>query len=161
MRLALDQAERAAAIGEVPVGAVLIDDQDGILAADHNRSVTSHDPTAHAELLVIRAACLKQGNYRLPRCTLFVTLEPCSMCLGAMIWARLTRLVFGAFDPKCGCAGSVFNLAEEKSFNHTIEVTGGLMKEASINLLRTFFGSRRAKQLRLPEQPDIIRHHFE
>ena len=144
MGLAIEQAEKASAIAEVPVGAVLVDRDGGVMARAHNRPIRSNDPTAHAEIGAIRAACASVGNYRLPETTLFVTLEPCAMCVGAMLHARVGRLVFGAPDPRTGAAGSVVDLTRVSSFNHCIEVTGGVRAEECAELLRRFFQERRS-----------------
>jgi tRNA(adenine34) deaminase len=142
MTRALELAELAASIGEVPVGAVLIKD-DEIVAEGHNLTVTSSDPTAHAELVVIREAAQKQGDWRLTDCTLYVTLEPCAMCAGALLLSRVDRLVFGAADPKAGMVGSLGNLAQDERLNHWIDVTGGTLADAAGDLLRDFFRERR------------------
>lgn len=142
MRLAIDQAHNAALVGEVPVGAVLI--KNGVvIATGYNHPIGSHDPTAHAEIRAIRAAADLAGNYRLPECELFVTLEPCVMCAGAILHARLKRVVFGADDPKTGACGSVVNLFENPSLNHQTEVQGGVLAAESATILKEFFKSRR------------------
>ncbi len=142
MRLAIDQAHNAALVGEVPVGAVLI--KNGVvIATGYNHPIGSHDPTAHAEIRAIRAAADLAGNYRLPECELFVTLEPCVMCAGAILHARLKRVVFGADDPKTGACGSVVNLFENPSLNHQTEVQGGVLGAESATILKEFFKSRR------------------
>ena len=143
MRQALDCAREAYARGEVPVGAVLVDENHEVLARAANRPIASHDPTAHAEIAALRAAGQKLRNYRLPGCTLYVTLEPCAMCVGALVHARIARLVFAAVDPKAGACGSAFDLAAQKSMNHRIEVTGGVRADESAELLRRFFAERR------------------
>jgi tRNA(Arg) A34 adenosine deaminase TadA len=143
MGLAIEQAEKAFAMEEVPVGAVLVDKDGDVLASAHNGPIQSSDPTAHAEIGAIRAACASVGNYRLPETTLFVTLEPCAMCVGAMLHARVRRLVFGTPDPRTGAAGSVVDLTRVSSFNHCIEVTGGVRAEECAELLRKFFRERR------------------
>ena len=143
MRQALDCAREAYARGEVPVGAVLVDENHEVLARAANRPIASHDPTAHAEIAALRAAGQKLRNYRLPGCTLYVTLEPCAMCVGALVHARIARLVFAAADPKAGACGSAFDLAAEKSMNHRIEVTGGVLADECAELLRRFFVERR------------------
>ena len=144
MGLAIEQAEKSSAVAEVPVGAVLVDRDGGVMARAHNRPIRSNDPTAHAEIGAIRAACASVGNYRLPETTLFVTLEPCAMCMGAMLHARVGRLVFGAPDPRTGAAGSVVDLTRVSSFNHCIEVTAGVRAEECAELLRRFFRERRS-----------------
>ncbi|MBW1712811.1 MAG: nucleoside deaminase [Deltaproteobacteria bacterium] len=142
MDLALAQARLAAAQGEVPVGAVLALG-DEVLAATHNRVVADRDPTAHAEMLVIRAGARRLGNERLVGTTLVATLEPCPMCLGAAVLARVERLVYGAFDSKAGAAGSVCDLARNECLNHRLEVVAGLKAEESARLLREFFKGKR------------------
>ena len=142
MTRALELAESAASRGEVPVGAVLTKDQE-IVAEGHNLTVTSNDPTAHAEVVVIREAAQKLGDWRLTECTLYVTLEPCAMCSGALVLSRLRRLVFGAWDPKAGMVGSLGNLVQDARLNHRIEVTGGTLADASGDLLKDFFRGRR------------------
>ena len=142
MTRALELAESAASRGEVPVGAVLTKDQE-IVAEGHNLTVTSNDPTAHAEVVVIREAAQKLGDWRLTGCTLYVTLEPCAMCSGALVLSRVRRLVFGAWDPKAGMVGSLGNLVQDERLNHRIEVTGGTLADASSDLLKAFFQERR------------------
>ena len=143
MGLAIEEAEKGCRLAEVPVGAVLVDADGQILATAHNMPVTSNDPTAHAEILAIRNASARVGNYRLPETVLYVTLEPCAMCIGAMLHARVKRLVFGARDPRCGAAGSVLDLTGVGCFNHRIDVTGGVRAEKCAEILRTFFKERR------------------
>src|SRR5215467_12464582 len=138
MRLALDQAALSAATGEVPVGALLVH-EGAILAQSHNRRETWQDPTAHAEMIVIREAAKTLGRWRLLETTLFVTLEPCAMCLGAIILARIPRLVFGTRDPKAGACGSVLDFASEPRLNHRVEVLGGVLEMESQRLLKQFF----------------------
>jgi tRNA(adenine34) deaminase len=139
---ALQLAEVAASMGEVPVGAVLTKDHQ-IVAEGHNLTVTSNDPTAHAEMVVIREAAQKLGGWRLTDCTLYVTLEPCAMCAGALVLSRVSRLVFGASDPKAGMVGSLDNLAQDERLNHWIDVRGGMLADAAGDLLRDFFRARR------------------
>ena len=143
MRRALALARRAEAEGEVPVGAVLVRGGD-VIGEGWNRPIASADPTAHAEILALREAALRVGNYRLPGSTLYVTLEPCVMCAGAIIHARVERLVFGAADPKGGAAGSRFDLLpSDQRFNHRTACDGGLLAEECAELLRGFFRRRR------------------
>lgn len=149
MRLALDQAHNAWLVGEVPVGAVIMRPGAGgpqVIATGYNRPITTHDPTAHAELVALRHAAQLLENYRLPDCELFVTLEPCAMCAMALMHARLKRVVFGAFDPKTGAAGSVLDLFAEARLNHHTAVLGGVLAPACGALLRDFFAERRAAQ---------------
>lgn len=142
MHLALDLARRAGQEGEVPVGAVMI--QGGrVISQGWNRPIGTHDPTAHAEIIALRAAALVQLNYRLSNATLYVTLEPCAMCIGALLHARVSRLVFGAWDPKAGACGSLLDLPRELRLTHRIDVFGGVCSEESSALLRGFFETRR------------------
>ena len=145
MQLALVQAAQAQQLGEVPVGAVLVDAQGELLATGFNRTIIDHDPTAHAEIVALRAGAQQVQNYRLPGASLYVTLEPCAMCLGAMLHARLSRVVFGAPDPKTGVCGSVLNLALEKQLNHHTQVEGGVLAQECGDTLRQFFKERRSK----------------
>lgn len=145
MRLALDQAHNAWLVGEVPVGAVLMR-QGQVIATGYNRPVTTHDPTGHAEIVALRHAATLLGNYRLPECELYVTLEPCAMCAMAMLHARLKRVVFGAPDPKTGAAGGVIDLFADARLNHQTGVAGGVLAGACGALLREFFADRRARQ---------------
>ncbi len=148
MRLALAQAAQAQQLGEVPVGAVLIDAQGELLATGFNRTIIDHDPTAHAEIVALRSGAQKVQNYRLPGASLYVTLEPCAMCLGAMMHARLARVIFGAPDPKTGVCGSVLNLALEKQLNHHTQVEGGVLAQECGDTLRQFFKERRSKDFK-------------
>jgi len=145
MRAALDQAHNAWLVGEVPVGAVILRDGQ-TLATGYNRPITTHDPTAHAEIVALRHAALLLENYRLPECSLYVTLEPCAMCAMALLHARFRRVVFGTFDPKTGAAGSVLDVFGDARLNHHTEVLGGVMAEPCAALLRRFFAERRAAQ---------------
>lgn len=144
MRRAMELAAAAEAEGEVPVGAVLVLDEE-IIGEGWNRPIASHDATAHAEVLAMRQAGQRLGNYRLGGSTLYVTLEPCLMCVGAMVHARISRLVFGAFDPKTGALGSRFDLLSDDLHNHRIEVLGGVLAEECGEQLRQFFRRRRGK----------------
>jgi tRNA(adenine34) deaminase len=142
MRQAIDQARSAASVGEVPVGAVLV--REGrVVATGFNQPIGSHDPTAHAEIRAMRAAAELLGNYRLVDCDLYVTLEPCAMCAGAIMHARIGRLVFGARDPKTGACGSVVDLMAEPRLNHHTEVQGGVLADECGALLSEFFAERR------------------
>ncbi|WKB53220.1 tRNA adenosine(34) deaminase TadA [Eleftheria terrae] len=143
MRLALDQAQNAWLVGEVPVGAVIMSGGK-VVATGYNRPITEHDPTAHAEIVALRHAAQLLGNYRLPECELYVTLEPCAMCAMALMHARFKRVVFGAADPKTGAAGSVVDLFGQRQLNHHTVVQGGVLAEACGQLLRDFFAERRA-----------------
>jgi tRNA(adenine34) deaminase len=142
MALALERARDAEGHGDVPIGAVLARDGEPLAAAGNERELRA-DPTAHAEILAIRAAAEALGGWRLPETTLYVTLEPCAMCAGAMVLARVPRVVFAAPDPKAGAAGSVLNVLAEPRLNHRPDVAGGLLGEESAELLRSFFGFRR------------------
>ena len=144
MKLALEQARLAQAMDEVPVGAVLVQD-DQLIASAHNQPIINHDPTAHAEIQLLRKAGQVLNNYRLPNTTLYVTLEPCTMCLGAMIHARVSKIVFGAYDEKTGVCGSCQDLSTSECFNHTIDTQGGVLADECKNLLQQFFKNRRSK----------------
>lgn len=144
MQKALELARCAAAAGEVPVGAVLVRGDEAI-GEGWNRPIGDHDPTAHAEVVALRMAAALTGNYRLVDSTLYVTLEPCPMCAGAIIHARIARVVFGAADPRAGAAGSVFNLLQSEALNHRAEVQGDVLAEECSTLLRDFFRARRIK----------------
>ena len=144
MRRALEVADRAHAEGEVPVGALVVIDGN-VVAEGWNRLIGAHDPTAHAEIVAMRAAAARLGNYRLTGATLYVTLEPCPMCAGAMVHARIARLVYGAADPLAGAAGTVFNLLNSDSLNHRVRVDGGVEAEICSRRLKEFFQARRAR----------------
>ena len=146
MEQALACAREAESAGEVPVGAVIAAASGAVLARAANAPIARNDPTAHAEMLVLRAAGQALGNYRLPGCTLYVTLEPCPMCVGALVHARVARIVYGAPDPKTGACGSVFDLAASPRLNHRIEVTGGELGEQCGALLKQFFAARRGRE---------------
>jgi len=143
MAVALDEARLAAARGEVPIGAVLVDSEGQIIAQNGNRTIELCDPGAHAEMLVLRQAGRLRGNYRLLRTTLYVTLEPCVMCAGALVHARVSRLVYGAVDPKGGGVVSLFQVGKDTRLNHLLAVEGGLMAAESASLLKDFFRQRR------------------
>ncbi len=143
MALALLEARKAWDAGEVPVGAVVVKDGE-VVAAGFNQPIGRHDPTAHAEIVALRAAAEKLGNYRLPGCELFVTLEPCAMCSGAMMHARLARVVYAATDPKTGVCGSVLDLFAREELNHHTEVVGGVLADEAGSMLKGFFAERRA-----------------
>jgi len=142
MSQALAEARKGAAASEVPVGAVVVLD-DRVIAAAHNRPIALCDPTAHAEVLALRAACLALGSYRLVDASLYVTLEPCVMCIGAMVNARIARLVFGARDEKAGAAGSVYDIGRDGRLNHKLEIRGGVMETDCAEVMREFFRGRR------------------
>jgi len=143
MRLALEEARQAAEIEEVPVGAVLVAEDGEVLARAHNRTIADNDPCAHAEILAIRQAASRLGNYRLLNTALYVTVEPCLMCMGAIIHARVARLFFGTRDPKWGAAGSLYNLGEDRRLNHHTEIIEGLLLEDCRDLIQGFFRARR------------------
>lgn len=142
MRAALAEAERAAGEGEIPVGAAVVVN-GAVIATGHNASVASSDPSAHAEIVALRAAGSRLGNYRLTDATLYVTLEPCVMCTGAIAQARLNRVVFGAYDKKAGALGSVEDLSDSRALNHGFEINGGLFADECAGLLQSFFAVRR------------------
>lgn len=145
LHLALEQASLAEALGEVPIGAILVAD-GAIIASAHNRTVCDHDPTAHAEILALRAGGLVLGNHRMGGASLYVTLEPCIMCTGALIQARIDRLVFGAYDSRIGACGSAFDLARHRRLNHHIrEIRGGVLEDECRTQLQRFFRERRGK----------------
>lgn len=145
MGQALQQAHQAWALGEVPVGAVLVRDGQ-IVAVGFNQPIAAHDPTAHAEIMALRAAAQVLGNYRLPGCDLYVTLEPCAMCAGAMMHARLSRVIFGAPDPKTGACGSIIDLFAQEKLNHHTQVVSGVLAQQCSTLLKDFFAERRQMQ---------------
>ena len=151
MQLALAAARDAQAAGEVPVGAVVVKDGQ-VIATGYNHPVGTHDPSAHAEMRALRSAAQLLGNYRLPDCELYVTLEPCAMCAGAMLHARLKKVIFGAYDPKTGACGSVLNLYAEPKLNHQTAVEGGLLAEECGALLKAFFAERRTAGKAKPAQ---------
>ena len=144
MDAALAEAARAAALGEVPVGAVVVREGE-VLAAAHNLTRTRADPTAHAEILAIRAAAARIGDWRLPGYTLYVTLEPCAMCAGAIVLARIPRLVFAAHDPKAGMTGSLSNIVQDPRLNHRVEISAGVRGGEAAAMLRGFFRERRGR----------------
>ena len=143
MGLALDEAARAAATGDVPVGAVVLGPDGAVLGAAANRREADGDPTAHAEVLALRAAAASLGSWRLDGCTLAVTLEPCAMCAGALVLARVARVVLGAWDPKAGATGSVWDLVRDRRVNHRVEVVGGVREGECSALLTDFFAGHR------------------
>ena len=145
MEQALACAREAEAAGEVPVGALIVDAAGAVVARAANAPIARHDATAHAEMLVLRAAGRALANYRLPGCVLYVTLEPCAMCVGALVHARVARIVYGAPDPKTGACGSVFDLAASAKMNHRIDVVGGVLAEECGALLKQFFAARRGR----------------
>ena len=142
MRTALALAGEGGDADEVPVGAV-VTLHDEPIGTGHNRTISAHDPSGHAEIIALRAAAASIGNHRLPGATLYVTLEPCAMCMGAIAQARLSRVVFGAYDPKAGAAGSVIDLTDSPALNHRFEINGGVLADESRDLLKAFFEARR------------------
>ena len=142
MRFALIEAQKSKSIDEVPVGAIIVMNNK-VISRGHNLSISQNDPTSHAEINALRSAGNKVGNYRLTGATLYVTLEPCAMCYGAIVHARISRLVFGAYDPKTGVCGSSSNLYEQSCFNHSPQITGGVLEEECSLILKDFFKKRR------------------
>ena len=142
MEQALEQARLAAQAGEVPVGALVIKDGE-IIGLGHNRNLLDHDPAAHAEIVALRQAAARLGNHRLTGCEMFVTIEPCAMCAGALVHARLARLVYGASDPKAGAAGSVLQVLNHPGLNHKIEIRSGVLAEKCSGILQKFFREKR------------------
>jgi len=145
MRIALGEASAAAAHGDVPVGCVIVNERGELLASGHNRREIDADPTAHAEIVAIRAAARAKGHWRLDGCTLFVTLEPCSMCAGALVNARVSRVVFGATDPKAGAVATLFQIGQDTRLNHRFQVEPGVLATESVTLLQAFFAALRAR----------------
>jgi tRNA(adenine34) deaminase len=145
MKAALNSAKKAWKNGEVPVGAVLVKNGE-IISTGQNSPITSNDPTAHAEIIALREGSEKLKNYRLIDTTLYVTIEPCTMCMGAIIHARIKKLVFGAFDPRAGAAGSLFDFTVENKFNHKVEVNSGILESECRELVQDFFKQKRSKQ---------------
>lgn len=143
MARALELARQAEAAGEVPVGAIVVDAEDQVIGEGYNRVISDADPTAHAEIIALRQASKHLGNYRLPGTTLYVTLEPCSMCAGALVNARIAQVVYGADDPRAGAHHSVFEVLDHPVLNHRCEVTGGVLAEECGEMLRAFFRNRR------------------
>ena len=143
MKIALSEAGKAGQKSEVPIGAVLVAEDGEILSACHNQTISLHDPTAHAEILALRQAAQKTKNYRLLKTTLYVTIEPCVMCMGAIVHARISALVFGATDPKWGGAGSLYNLAADNRLNHQVEIIQGICEDECRDLMQEFFRSKR------------------
>ena len=162
MDYALKEAKNAAEMGEVPIGAVIVKNGE-ILASAHNLCESLKDPTAHAEILAIREAAKALGGWRLTGCQMYVTLEPCSMCAGAIVWARIEKLYIGAMEPKSGACGSLYNIVQDQRLNHYVEVETGLMEEQCRHILRSFFRRRREeikrtgnwKQVRLTKEKEI------
>ena len=143
MKIAIKEALKAAQKQEVPIGAVLVSENDESLATAHNRVITCKDPTAHAEILALRRAAEQLGNYRLLNTTLYVTVEPCPMCMGAVIHARVAKVIFGTRDPKWGAAGTLYNFAADQRFNHQPKIIGGICKNECKQLMQDFFRKKR------------------
>lgn len=148
MEEALKEAQKAYNIDEVPIGAVVVKDGE-IIGRGHNLRESQKDPTLHAEMIAIREAAAKIKGWRLTNCDIYVTIEPCPMCAGAMIQARIDRVIFGARDPKAGCAGSLYNLLEDSRFNHRVEVVEGIMEEQCRDIIKTFFRNKRSQKSNL------------
>lgn len=146
MGMAIDEARLAGKMGEVPIGAVIVDATGRILCRDHNRTIANCDPTAHAEINVLRMAAWKAKNYRLLSTTLYVTIEPCVMCMGAIVHARVKAVVFGASDPKWGAAGSLYNMGEDSRMNHQVEIVGGVCNKECRSVIQDFFRRRRVEK---------------
>ncbi len=153
MRRAIEEAKKAEALGEVPIGAVIVQDGE-VIAAGYNIRETEQRSAAHAEMIALDEACRKLGSWRLPGTTLYVTLEPCPMCAGAIMLSRVDRVVFGAYDPKGGCAGTLMNLLQDDRFNHQAEVEGGVLEEECGNLLSDFFRKLRQEKKARKNQAD-------
>jgi tRNA(adenine34) deaminase len=143
MGLALEEAKKAGQIGEVPIGAILVSENGVVISAAHNQTIKQVDPTAHAEILVLREAAIKINNYRLLNTSLFVTVEPCMMCMGALVHARVKRIIYGATDPKWGAAGSLYNFSEDLRLNHRVEIITGVCEEECRELIQAFFRAKR------------------
>jgi tRNA(adenine34) deaminase len=143
MDIALDEARRAENAGEVPVGAVIVDAEGNVIARGFNQPISTHDPTAHAEIIAMRAAARVLGNYRLTGLTLYCTMEPCVMCAGTIVHARIQRLVFGAADARAGAAGSIYDVVRDTRLNHQVEVTAGVRERKCRELVQGFFGKKR------------------
>ena len=143
MKIALNEAQKAGQKDEVPIGAVLVNENNELLSAAHNQIISRQDPSAHAEILVLRKAAHKIGNYRLLNSTLYVTVEPCPMCMGAIIHARVAQIIFGARDPKWGAAGSLYNFAEDQRFNHRPIILEGICAGECKKIMQDFFNSKR------------------
>ena len=153
MKVALQEAEKAAEMGEIPIGAV-ITENNRIVATAHNLTETLNDPTAHAEILAIRQASEKLGRWRLTGCTMYVTVEPCSMCAGALVWSRIDRLYIGTMDPKAGACGSVFNIVEDSRLNHRVQVQRGLMEDRCSSMMKDFFRNLRKRKKLMKDKPE-------
>lgn len=151
MRAALEEAEKARSMGEIPIGAVIVKDGK-IIGRGHNLTETEKDPTVHAEMVAIRQAAEALGGWRLPGCSMYVTVEPCAMCAGALVWSRMENLYIGAPDPKAGACGSVFNVAEEPALNHQIHVERGILEEECRGAVQSFFRALRDKKHNLEEE---------
>ena len=145
MDLALDEAKKAGQNDEVPIGALVVAENGDIISAAHNRTIALNDPTAHAEIMAIRNAAEKRGNYRLPGTTIYVTIEPCLMCMGAIIHARISSVIFGAHDLKWGAAGSLYDLSSDARLNHQVKIVSGIREDNARRLIQDFFRGKRKK----------------
>ena len=143
MELALDEAKKAGQMGEVPIGAILVAENGAVLSATHNQTIKKVDPTAHAEILALRQAAIKINNYRLLNTSLFVTVEPCLMCMGALVHARIKRIIYGVADPKWGAAGSLYNFSEDYRLNHRVQIINGVREKECRELMQAFFRAKR------------------
>ncbi len=155
MSLALEEAKKAAKLGEIPIGAVIV--KDGVvIGRGHNTTETDKDPTGHAEIMAIREAAKTLGGWRLIGCQMYVTVEPCAMCAGAIVWSRIEKLFIGAMDPKAGGCGSIFNIVQDQRLNHYVEIETGLMEEQCRNIIKDFFRElRRSQKTKEKESEDI------
>ncbi len=152
MKEAIRQAKKAAALGDVPIGCVIVY-QDKIIGRGYNRRMADKTVLAHAEIIAMRKACKKMGDWRLEDCTMYVTLEPCQMCSGAIVQSRMTRVVVGCMNPKAGCAGSILNLLQMPQFNHQVELTTGVLDEECSQMMKTFFKELREKRKKISNNP--------
>ncbi|OQY01646.1 MAG: tRNA-specific adenosine deaminase [Desulfobacteraceae bacterium 4572_130] len=146
MNLALNEAKKADKIGEIPIGAIIVNLKGKIIGKGHNQSIIQNNPCAHAEIVALRRACKTIKNYRLPEATIYVTIEPCIMCMGAIIHARLKKVVYGSPDPKWGGAGSLYNFAHDKRLNHNLEIVSGIKNDKAKKIITNFFKNKRSKQ---------------
>ena len=154
MRIALNEASKASELGEVPIGAVVVDQEGQILGKSYNETITRNDPTAHAEILAIRQAAEALNNYRLLNCTLYVTIEPCIMCAGAIVHSRIHEVVFGAFDGKWGALDSLYKIGEDERLNHRFSVVSGVLEADCANMMQQFFRERRTREAEESEEDD-------
>lgn len=155
MKLALEEAQKAFDLGEVPIGAILVNEQGKVIASGHNLRERCNDATAHAEMVVIRAACKQLGQWRLRGLTLYVTIEPCPMCAGALVMSRVDRVVYGSMDAKAGAAESIFNIVNNPALNHQLEVTAGVLADTCADIMKRFFTERRKTR-----QKEVYKKHL-